>query len=1625
MAATPRAPKQWSLTKNETVNSVENWRQNLIYGLSLDPICAPYLKSDVVWGKKTAQNPNRGFIDDVAPIPEARRKTAEQKVAALELMLGQIANYCVVISRSSIVKQSTSLDDIWQKIRQHYGFQSSGSHFLDLASIRLEPDERYEDLFQRLMAFFEDALLTRDSGLTHHGEVPQGDEDLSPTLENTIVFVWLQLINPGLPGLVKQRYGPELRNKTLASLKPEISQALSSLIDELRTIEDSRIMFSRAKVNTPSRSSNKSCVLCKTAGRPSGHFLSGCRFLPESDRKYIRAGKSRMVNEFRDEEYFSDEDEEVAPPISVRSDVDSAFLDPQPSVRRVDVIESPVLNCYYNKHTVKIVLDSGATTNMVKKSFASSIGLSIKPTSQKAYQADGITPLDVVGEVHCTLSRGDMTLFLDALVVVKLDTDVLGGGPFMFTNDIGTRPKLFQIIIAGSEIVHYGSSAEPRVSVRRAQAVLVRSPSKSTVVMPGDYVDLKMPPEADPDCVWALEPRLDSPLNKCLAETTWPSPQEIVAVGRTLRLTNDTKDLIRLKKSEHVCQIRPVVSVSDIPDTDVSTCPSVKPSDTRSLQSSAVSLDPDCQLDRDTRKQFFDVHSEFDSVFNPVVPKYNGTSGMIEGNVNMGSTKPPQRKGRLPSYNREMLIRLQQVCDDLEGYGVLAKPEEVGVQVENLNLTFMVNKPGGGHRLVTSFAEVGHYARPQPALMPNVDQVLRNIAGWKYIIKTDLRKSFYQIPLAHSSMKYCGIVTPFKGVRVYTRCAMGMPGSETALEELMNRVLGNFVMDGWCAKIADDLYVGGDSPQELLSHWISVLSQLKRNNLGLNAPKTVIAPKSTIILGWEWSGGTLKATSHKVSALSTVEPPTSVQGLRSFIGAYKVLSRVLRGYAMLLDPLEKLTAGKQSKDKIEWSESTRLDFTKAQDALCDCQTITTPVPNDQLWVVTDASVSPGGIAATLYVSRNGDLKLAGFFNAKLRSFQLKWLPCEVEALCIASAVDHFAPFIVQSKHQAQVLTDSKPCVQAHLKLLRGKFSSSARISTFLSTVSRYNMRISHIAGVANLPADYSSRQPIECFNQKCQICQFVDDMSDCTVRNVSVKDVIDGSVSMPFTSRNAWHTTQQECHDLRRAYAHLKNGTRPGKKAVNVRDVRRYLHDTVISNDGLLVVRDSKPFQPQRDRIVVPRSVLDGLITATHLRFSHPTAYQMKQLLTRYFYALDLDRSIQAACDSCHHCQSLKSIPTALQSQSSCEPPDVIGTNFAVDVMRRYRQFVLVMRETVSSYTLTCLVENERHETLRDAIVMLCAGVKPHGSGGATIRVDPGPGLVALKDDSCFKAHGIVLDIGRAKNPNKNPVAEKAIQELGRECLNLSPEGGPLRPVTLALVTANLNARIRNNGLSAREVWTQRDQVTGQQLPVEDAQIISKQHFDRVYNHDSKGRSQNRDHVNVAPGSQYTPHVGDLVYLIRDKDKTKCRDRYLVVDVNDTLCRVRKFTKNQFRSKSYDVNLTECYPVKSEMMAGGHNDLMRGLTDRDDDVKYDVYPVLGGEAEDGVSPISVMPPAEIVEPIVDHHDLADDSYLAQNPVEPVIEVNEDSDSMGYASGTPRRSTRTHKKPLWHDEYCME
>ena len=136
------------------------------------------------------------------------------------------------------------------------------------------------------------------------------------------------------------------------------------------------------------------------------------------------------------------------------------------------------------------------------------------------------------------------------------------------------------------------------------------------------------------------------------------------------------------------------------------------------------------------------------------------------------------------------------------------------------------------------------------------------------------------------------------------------------------------------------------------------------------------------------------------------------------------------------------------------------------------------------------------------------------------------------------------------------------------------------------------MEISHLSGSANLVSDFSSRNAPECTEESCQICKFITEIDEGVVRNVSIADVINGTIRLPFVGRKSWLANQSECGDLRRVKAHLLQGTRPSKKENHIKDIKRYLGCVTVAGDGLLVVIQTGTVFTQHECIVVPLSLI-------------------------------------------------------------------------------------------------------------------------------------------------------------------------------------------------------------------------------------------------------------------------------------------------------------------------------------------------------------------------------------------------------------------------------------------------
>ena len=111
-------------------------------------------------------------------------------------------------------------------------------------------------------------------------------------------------------------------------------------------------------------------------------------------------------------------------------------------------------------------------------------------------------------------------------------------------------------------------------------------------------------------------------------------------------------------------------------------------------------------------------------------------------------------------------------------------------------------------------------------------------------------------------------------------------------------------------------------------------------------------------------------------------------------------------------------------------------------------------------------------------------------------------------------------------------------------------------------------------------------------------------------------------------------------------------------------------------------------------------------------------------------------------------------------------------------------------------------------------------------------------------------------------NVNKNPVAENAIKEFHKERLKLNPSGGRINEMERCIITKNMNSRVRERGLTAKEMAFNRDQITNEVKPANDMALSFDQLKMRTHRHP---QVEHQAHVDFC--------VGDDVFLKADKSK--------------------------------------------------------------------------------------------------------------------------------------------------------
>lgn len=131
------------------------------------------------------------------------------------------------------------------------------------------------------------------------------------------------------------------------------------------------------------------------------------------------------------------------------------------------------------------------------------------------------------------------------------------------------------------------------------------------------------------------------------------------------------------------------------------------------------------------------------------------------------------------------------------------------------------------------------------------------------------------------------------------------------------------------------------------------------------------------------------------------------------MGASGFYRRFIPNYSTIASPFYRMTT-KSAPDKPKWSQDQIRAFEELKKALTSNSVLTSPDPEKDYILCTDASTR--GIGAVLcQLDAEGQEKPLAYFSRKLKRHQLNYTITKLELLAVVAAIEHFQIYLTGSK----------------------------------------------------------------------------------------------------------------------------------------------------------------------------------------------------------------------------------------------------------------------------------------------------------------------------------------------------------------------------------------------------------------------------------------------------------------------------------------------------------------------------------------------------------------------------------------------------------------------------------
>ena len=226
----------------------------------------------------------------------------------------------------------------------------------------------------------------------------------------------------------------------------------------------------------------------------------------------------------------------------------------------------------------------------------------------------------------------------------------------------------------------------------------------------------------------------------------------------------------------------------------------------------------------------------------------------------------------------------------------------------------------------------------------------------------------------------------------------------------------------------DDFLVFSATPEEHEAHLRQHFQTLHDASLKINLKKTVLGRAEVKFCGYLISDDGIRPPQEKLDAVTNYAKPTTVKGLKYFLGAVNFYRAAMTNFATIAASLQKLLQGKKPRfAPLVFSKEADVAFDNLKLALCNHATLAHPCSDADTVLVCDASNF--GCGASIMQLIDNAWRPIAFFSKSFSPAQCKYSTFHREILGLYLAVKHFRHYF-EGNPDITMYCDHEPLVKA-------------------------------------------------------------------------------------------------------------------------------------------------------------------------------------------------------------------------------------------------------------------------------------------------------------------------------------------------------------------------------------------------------------------------------------------------------------------------------------------------------------------------------------------------------------------------------------------------------------------